>query len=231
MSVVDFSKERSAIRSFYAARDRDFKERQSMADYLRLERSRSRRRLLTLDPGANSQILDVGCGLGSWLVELKAEGFPECSLHGIDLDPVRQQKSRDLLPEADLRCGCATALPWPDAYFDGVMVSMLFSSLLSQAMREAVMAEIWRTLKPGAWLLIHDMRRVRKSEHLRSFCAQDLCALLPKDSEDFRFDRCILWPPLARLTTRLSSRLTRCLTKLPFMPSHWTAVVLRKVVS
>src|SRR5258708_2330764 len=77
-------------------------------------------------PKAGDQCLEVGYGALGWLTELMSWGVRESDLHGIELDPTRAAKAREILPAADLRTGDAVNLPWNAASFRLLITSPLF---------------------------------------------------------------------------------------------------------
>lgn len=63
--------------------------------------------------GDTSRVLEVGCGTGAILSELPHH----IPLHGLDLDPAVLAECRIHAPSADLICGNALSLPYPDQSF------------------------------------------------------------------------------------------------------------------
>jgi ubiquinone/menaquinone biosynthesis C-methylase UbiE len=99
------------------------------------------------------RLLDLACGSGSFLVDLKA-AFPRAAVFGLDL-------SRAYLDEASARSGAAMVqaaaerLPFADASLDGIACVYLFHELPPRV-RSLVAAEIARVLKPGGVLAFAD---------------------------------------------------------------------------
>ena len=93
-------------------------------------------------------MLDVGCGVGSFL-RLVAErgGRPA----GVDASEALVAFARERLPDADVRVGEMEQLPWDDATFDLVtgFNSFFFADDMVAALREA-----GRVAKPGAPVVI-----------------------------------------------------------------------------
>ncbi|HGY92428.1 MAG TPA: glycosyltransferase, partial [Planctomycetes bacterium] len=166
----DVESERRRIRRRYALRDKKAVERTStpfqrylserrLDDCLRILPPRDRDRLETL------RVLEIGCGRGGLLAGLKARGVAPSRMAGLDLSPERIARAQKILPEADLREGCATELPWPDRSFDLVLLPTVLSSIADDGMRAAVLAEAGRVAKRH--VLVHDMRWVRPGRGLR----------------------------------------------------------------
>jgi SAM-dependent methyltransferase len=93
-------------------------------------------------------VLDVGCGIGFWLVEFRARGAR--SLIGVDLSPRSIELARLRCAQAGvdvtLRVENAEALPFPDASFDHVNCQGVIHHTVDPA---AAAREIARVLRPG----------------------------------------------------------------------------------
>ncbi len=98
-------------------------------------------------------LVDLACGSGAFLVDLKA-AFPRAAVTGLDL-------SLPYLTEARARSGAggvqslAERLPFADASLDGMTCVFLFHELPPK-IRPLVVAEIARVLKPGGVLAFAD---------------------------------------------------------------------------
>ncbi|KAF9978631.1 hypothetical protein BGZ73_001283 [Actinomortierella ambigua] len=98
------------------------------------------------------RILDSGCGLGEWTMEMAKE-FPNATVYGIDINPelfpdVNQNvPSNCLFTQSDL----LTRLSFPDQYFDFVYQRFLYLGLTVDDWPVAL-KELHRVMKPGAWI-------------------------------------------------------------------------------
>jgi ubiquinone/menaquinone biosynthesis C-methylase UbiE len=117
-----------------------------------------REALLEIPGGVrNARLLDVACGTGAFLAEVK-RNYPRLAVAGVDLSPpylaVAKRRlvkwSRAALAEAN-----AERLPFADSSIDIVTCIYLFHELPRRARRE-VTAEIRRVLKPGGRLIFVD---------------------------------------------------------------------------
>src|SRR5581483_615232 len=125
-------------------------------------------------PKAGDACLEVGFGFLGWLGDLIVWGMRETDLHGMELNPQRTKRAKEILPLADLRQGDATSLPWESNSFRLVIASTLFTSILDDGVRRLIADEITRVLAPGGALLWYDfavnnpknsqVRRVARSE-------------------------------------------------------------------
>jgi ubiquinone/menaquinone biosynthesis C-methylase UbiE len=109
-----------------------------------------RQALLECGGGRTARLLDIACGTGAFLAEIKAN-YPRLSVAGIDLSPPYLALARRRLASWSriaLGAANAEALPFADASFDVVTCVYLFHEL-PHRVRRSVAAEIARVLKPG----------------------------------------------------------------------------------
>ncbi|MDP8922572.1 MAG: class I SAM-dependent methyltransferase [Chloroflexota bacterium] len=170
-------------------------------------------------------ILDVGCGDGRLLRRLIDWGADRTRLHGIELLPERVAAAHCADPGLDVRQGDASALPFADASFDLVFQTTVFSTIVAEAMRRAVAADMARVLRSGGAVVSYDLRVARDRRHTRGIGATDLRRLFPEFSVDAR--RVTLIPPLARTLARWSWLACELLEEIPLLRTH-ELVMLRK---
>jgi ubiquinone/menaquinone biosynthesis C-methylase UbiE len=109
------------------------------------------------------------------------------NITGVDLLADRVAKARQLCPEAlKVCCGNAANLTFPDATFDLVLQSMVFTSILDPTARQQIAAEMLRVLKEDGLILWYDfyvnnpwnadVRGVKRHEIYRLFpdCRMEL---------------------------------------------------------
>lgn len=95
-----------------------------------------------------TSILDLACGDGYLLEQVRATYAPTATLTGVDLSPDELSAAAHRLAntEVSLHEGRAQRLPFADATFDAVLCHLAFM-LMDQI--EEVVAEIHRVLRPG----------------------------------------------------------------------------------
>jgi ubiquinone/menaquinone biosynthesis C-methylase UbiE len=113
-------------------------------------------------------ILDVACGTGRTLAQLRA-AMPDAELVGLDLSPYYLEEARATVGDGvELVQGNAEAMPMADASFDAIVSVFLFHELPRNARRN-VMREMFRVLRPGGRLVILDSVQVSDAEEIVYF--------------------------------------------------------------
>jgi ubiquinone/menaquinone biosynthesis C-methylase UbiE len=152
-----------------------------------------RRAIGARDP-ASVSLLDLGCGTGAFMEEIK-HNWPRLQVTALDLSPAYLAKARERLRrrtnvsfvEAKAEETCL-----PGVAFDIVATAYLFHEL-PPAVRRAVAAEIARLLRPGGVLILVDtiqygdepgldillesFPRAFHEPYYDGFCREDLAAL------------------------------------------------------
>jgi len=107
--------------------------------------------------GRGARLLDIGCGTGAFLREVK-RNHPRLGVTGLDLSvPYLALARRRLRPWSRVALieAAAEAMPFAAGEFDIVTCLYLFHELPAPV-RRAVVAEIRRVLKPGGMLILVD---------------------------------------------------------------------------
>ena len=105
--------------------------------------------LQDLQLGPDDHLLDVGCGGGILLRQAAATG---CRTSGLDHSPDMVALARERAPAADVVEGDAGRLPYPDATFTAVSMSVMFFFLDDPV---AALQECRRVLRPGGRLAVY----------------------------------------------------------------------------
>lgn len=117
---------------------------------------RRRRITAALDVQQGDVILDVGSGPGNQAFELSSVVGPSGRIHGVDpADSAIAIASKRCseLSNVQFDIGDVAKLPFESESFDAVMSSQVFEYL--EGIGEAL-SEVYRVLKPGGTVLIHD---------------------------------------------------------------------------
>lgn len=102
--------------------------------------------------GPGMKVLDVGCGTGYRLPDLKKRGA-ECV--GVDPAPIAIQNGKKQFPDITLIESVAHTLPFPDQTFDLVFMNVVLYTIPRQFLLRTV-AEMDRVLKDGGRLVVAD---------------------------------------------------------------------------
>ena len=125
----------------------------------------------------DSLLLDVGCGTGSLLRELRVKGYTH--IHGLELSPYATR--RLLLEGISVHQGRIPKLPFPDSTFDAVVLSQVLEHVVR---RNLLLSEIRRITKPGGLCLIfvpdNCQGPIDEPEHVVMFNEETLRTLLSK---------------------------------------------------
>lgn len=177
-------------------------------------------------PQSGDQCLEVGYGTLGWLSELIGWGAKESDLHGIELDPGRAAKAREILPAADLRTGDAVELPWDNDTFQLAVASTLFTSVLDPNVRRLIADEITRVLAPGGALLWYDFAYNNpRNPNVRGIGRAEIKQLFPTLAGKIR--TVTLAPPLVRLIAPRWWTLATFLEAIPLLRTHLIAVLIK----
>ena len=114
-------------------------------------------RLAHLRPGES--VLDVGCGTGTLAITAKRQVGPTGAVWGLDASPEMiaraEKKARRAGIDVVFKNAFAQSLPFPDAQFDVVLITIMLHHLPKRA-RQELAGEIQRVLKPGGRVLAVD---------------------------------------------------------------------------
>jgi ubiquinone/menaquinone biosynthesis C-methylase UbiE len=102
---------------------------------------------------ASAVILDVGCGTGRLLAQVRAVA-PTATLVGLDRSAGMTQAARRARPDLLLARGSAEVLPYADGRFDAVMTTISFHHWSDKA---AALTEVFRVLRPGGLFALTDV--------------------------------------------------------------------------
>ena len=116
---------------------------------------------------AGESVLDVGCGTGTLAIAAKGEVEPGGSVAGVDASPEMiaraQRKAKKAGVEVTFKEGPAQALPFPEAQFDAVTMTVMLHHLPRKVRQEAV-NEARRVLKPGGRVLAVEFGAAREKK-------------------------------------------------------------------
>ena len=152
-----------------------------------------------IEPGMT--VLDAGCGYGRNLVHLLRSG---CRVFALDQDPQAVDHVRQLseslqtgLPAENFQTGSIENMPFPDAIADVVLCNAVLHFARDDRHFRAMLAELWRVLKPGGMLFCRLGSRIGMDFQL----LRGNIFLIPDGSEWYLVDE----PMLLSLTKELNA--------------------------
>jgi SAM-dependent methyltransferase len=148
------------------------------------------------------RVLEIGPGPGMTTDVLIGRAK---SIDCIEVDPVlaKDLKARLANTNVTVRCGDATAMPYKDGVFSGVVAFTMLHHISSAELQDQLFAEVYRVLRPGGVFVGVDSRPSLWMKIVHVFdtmvpidpdgLADRLCSLgfekveIEKDAERFRF--------------------------------------------
>jgi SAM-dependent methyltransferase len=107
---------------------------------------------------APMRVFDAGCGYGRNLVHLLRTG---CDVFALDANPEGvahvaglAQQLNPQLPPSNFVTGALERIPFPSAFTDVVLCNSVLHFARDEAHFRAMLAELWRVLRPGGLLFI-----------------------------------------------------------------------------
>ncbi len=116
-----------------------------------------------------ARILDIGCGYGRALAELRAYGHEH--LLGLDFSAKMIARGKSLHPDLELRLLEGPDLPLPGRSVDAVLLLAVLTCIGADAEQEILIAEIGRVLKPGGILYVNDFLLNTDERNLERYAA------------------------------------------------------------
>lgn len=166
---------------------------------------------------ADKDILEIGCGTGSNLLNLISLGASPTRLTGNDLMANRIEEARLRLPSSvRLSDGDAGELEFGAESFDLILQSVCFSSILDDDVLNKVAHRAWTMLRPDGIFLSYDFTvNNPRNRNVRGIPVSRLRKLFPNAEVTAR--KLTLAPPIARA---VPDRLYPILSSFPVLRTH-----------
>jgi ubiquinone/menaquinone biosynthesis C-methylase UbiE len=202
--------------AYYIARHSDFGFRFELDSMLRL---------LALRPG--SRVLEIGCGGGALLAGVQKRGKHP---FGLDINAAALELARQVAPTAQLSMGSASALPYDNCSFQGILAQHVIEHFDSP---RALLQEWARVLAPGGTIVLitpnagyPDHACFFDPTHQHIFSRAELEHYL--DSTGFELQQSGTFRPLLRLPFRyrLTSIFANVLRRIPWFRETGAVIIV-----
>jgi len=151
------------------------------------------------------RVLDAGCGGGRNLVYLLREGY---EVYAADADSVAVDRVRRMasslapaLPASNFVVAPVERMPFDNECADVVLSSAVLHFARDDRQFEAMIAEMWRVLKPGGMLWSRLASSIGLADRIRSLAGR--WSLLPDGSERYVVDEALLLDTTSRVGGQL----------------------------
>ncbi len=132
------------------------------------------------DLNNSSRVLDVGCGKGFLLYEMKVL-LPNLQIHGLDISTYALQHAKEeVRPFLDF--GRAQELPYEDNYFDLVISLTTLHNLYIYDLAKAL-KEIERVKRGGSYIVVESYRNEEEKANLMHWQLTCECFFTPAEWE------------------------------------------------
>lgn len=127
---------------------------------------------------AGQRVLDIGCGKGFLLHEIKSL-IPQIEVRGIDISRYAIRHSKEEVKQF-LDLGCAYNLPYPDNHFDGVISLNTLHCLYIYDLEKALQ-EIERVRKGNSYIVVESYRTEKEKSNLLNWQLTCECFFTPQE--------------------------------------------------
>jgi SAM-dependent methyltransferase len=171
------------------------------------------------------RVLDAGCGGGRNLVYLLQQGY---EVFATDADPVAVDYVRRIasslapaLPSTNFVVSPVERMPFDDAFADAVLSSAVLHFARDDGQFGAMVAEMWRVLKPGGLFWSRLASTIGMAERIQSLDGR--WSRLPDGSERYVVDEALLLETTRRLGGHLLDPIKTTVVQSQRAMTTWVA--------
>ncbi|KAG1337607.1 hypothetical protein G6F62_005847 [Rhizopus arrhizus] len=136
-----------------------------------------------------SKVLDVGCGPGTWSMEIAGE-YPKSTVIGIDMTPLFP---REIKPSncAFYQCNILDKLPFDDNTFDYIFMRFMHQAVDADRW-SSILKEITRILKPDGWIeWVEPDSEIHRSGPITKEFNHQMVQLMEHHQQDSSLGKCL----------------------------------------
>lgn len=171
-------------------------------------------------PLETKKLLEIGCAKGIELLYFIRLGIRPENITAVELIENWAASASSILPKsATIIHGNALNVQFPENHFDIVYQSLVFSSILQDALRIELANLMWKVLKLGGGILWYDfVYNNPKNLNVRKVDLKEIRALFP--DAKIKYWRLTLAPPIGRMMVKIHPCMYDIFNSFPFFRTH-----------
>jgi SAM-dependent methyltransferase len=153
------------------------------------------------------RVLDFGCGNGRWLGKWLSWGVTADKLYGVDIRRKAISAAKTLFSDyCQLHClADRSPQPWPDGIMDICFANLVFTSMLTDEMRQKAANYILKSIRPGGIIIVCDfIYKNPNNKRVRLLNDREVESLFQEGARLISAKKIILAPPIARYMVNFS---------------------------
>jgi len=176
---------------------------------------------------SNQKVVDFGCGTAARLRNFLDLGAKPENLYGIDLSDKRIQYAKYLHPNFHFSKGDASQTEFESNFFDIVVNSTMFSSILSDSLSMKISSEIKRVVKNDGIIIWYDLRVNNPwNKNVRGYTKSMILSHFKDCSVELKS---ITVVPLITKKFNIPIVIFKLLQYIPIFHTHYIAII-RKII-
>jgi ubiquinone/menaquinone biosynthesis C-methylase UbiE len=174
-------------------------------------------------PLKDRRILELGCGKGSFLLEMLGFGADVSKLFGVELLYDRLKIAHQTLSSLSLLNTDGQDLPFASHSFDLSLQFTVFSSILDDAVKSRLANELIRVTQPQGLIVWYDFWTNPTNRQTKGIRFREIKNLFPNCS--FTAEKITLAPPITRSLISFSWILCQLLERFKIFNTHYLVII------